>query len=113
MEISMDTVAMTTALGLMLAVIFVKVFTGHLINQMQEQIFLVDNGKKQTLSRLKMIQAQRKVARQNKAALEHKKKKLEKRKKGLEKELQEFKEDIQRRRRKSEELKGTLVRSPT
>ena len=110
MEISLDTASMIAALLVMAAVVAVKILTRHLIHRMEGQIALVEQERKQNLGQLKTLQAREKVAGENKLKLEAKKMKLAKKMKQLEAELNGFKEEGRRRRQKSEELRGKLVR---
>jgi len=107
---NIDTASMTIALVLMLAAVAAKMITSQLINKMKSQIAWVDHERKQSLGRLKTVQAQKKVAGKNKATLEGKKRALKKKIKGLKVELKGYKEEGKRRRRKSEESKGQVIR---
>jgi len=109
MEMNLDTLSMIIALVIMFAAVAAKMLTGQLINRMQNQIALVDYERKQSLRNLKTAQAQKSVAGEKKATLEAKKKALKKKIKELKAELKGYKEG-KRRRMKSEELRGQLIR---
>ena len=109
MEMNIDTISMITALVIMFVAVAAKMLTGQLINKMKSQIALVDQERKQSLGRLKIAQAQKKVGGKNKATLEGKKKALKKQIKELKAELKGYQKEGKRRRMKSEELKGKLV----
>jgi len=110
MDMNMDSVSMIIALVIMFAAVAAKMLTGQLINRMQNQIALVDYERKESLRKLKMAQAQKSVAGEKKATLEAKKKALKKKIKELKAELKGYKEEGKRRRMKSEELRGQLIR---
>jgi hypothetical protein len=96
-----EVAAMIIALSLMSAAVGVKILTAQLIGHMNHQISQVAHTKAEALGRLKMVQSQKSVGDQNKAALTTKKTRLTKKTDRLKREMGDMKDQEDARRQRT------------
>ena len=104
---TLDTIAGTAALIMIVVVIASKVVSTRMAARLKDQISQISRLKQNSLNRLKQAQSQRTVVVKNKGLLERKKSSLEKELSRLKQEQAEAKEEEDARRQR---LRATVSR---
>jgi len=100
---------MIAALLLMAGAVVAKMVTSYLIKRMKTHIAMVAHTQQRVLGELKGVQAQRKVAEQNKTTLTQKKTKIQKQISRLAKELKGMEEERAQEQKKREAMRRSLT----